>query len=62
MIIAFVAVGILCFSYGYIAGRDSGRATGIAEGWLERQQQLADSDKARRERNGQFKAKGVASR
>ena len=40
------------------AGYKSGRATGKAEGWLERQEEVWSKEKARHDKDGKFKAKG----
>lgn len=47
---------------GYILGWRAGFKKGEAEGWLEHYDECVSRDRARRQRNGQFKStKGAAS-
>ena len=42
---------------GYIIGHRAGFKKGEATGWLEHYDECVSRDRARRQRNGQFKAK-----
>jgi hypothetical protein len=46
---------------GWAAGFEKGRTRGIAEGWNEHREECVARDRARRQRNGQFRARETLS-
>ena len=57
IIVTAVAFSVLPLIVGYIVGYRAGVKHGHAEGWLEHYSACVARDRARRQRNGQFKAK-----
>jgi hypothetical protein len=56
-----IVFGVLPLVVGYVTGWRAAFKKGKAEGWLEHYDECVSRDRARRQRNGQFKTtKGAA--
>jgi len=56
-IVSALTAAAFAWIAGWNVGYKKGRDRGIAEGWNEHREECVARDRARRQRNGQFKAK-----